>query len=190
MVIEAILWRRLDTPGHDACQLEQTGSGWKLDGAAIFLNEDVPACLAYRVTCDPEWRTREGILQGWVGNSPVSCRFARTGNGIWMLNGEVLPNLEGCLDLDFDFTPATNLFQLRRIALQVGQKVEVPVAWWDMSMEKLNVLYQLYERCAEGIYRYESPRFGYAALLEVRQVGFVQRYPGLWEAESSSRLDS
>src|SRR5207244_2474062 len=36
MEVAAILWRRLDTPGHDACRLERSDAGWELDGTAVF----------------------------------------------------------------------------------------------------------------------------------------------------------
>jgi hypothetical protein len=57
------------------------------------------------------------------------------------------------------------------------------VAWIDTSTDTLEIVHQRYERRSPTTYWYESPRFGYEALLEVAPVGFVRRYPGLWEAE-------
>lgn len=184
MAVEPILWRRLDAAGHDACRLAQGEAGWKLEGAAVFRHDGVPACLAYEVHCDGEWRTREGVVQGWVGARPLDFRIARTPDGIWTLNGEVVPHLDGCVDLDFGFTPATNLFQLRRIALQVGQAADVPVAWLDVPAGTLDTLHQRYERRTAEAYWYEAPRFDYFALLQVSAVGFVEQYPNLWEADT------
>ncbi len=65
MRIDAILWHRLDTAGHDASRLVQTDGGWRLEGAATFRHERVPACLAYEVDCDSEWRTRKSVVHGW-----------------------------------------------------------------------------------------------------------------------------
>lgn len=183
MATRTILWRRLDTPGHDACRLEQTGGGARLDGAAVFRHEGVPARLAYQLACDAGWRTRHGAVQGWVGERPIAFRVVRTAEGVWTLNGEAVPHLDGCIDLDLGFTPATNLSQLRRVALQIGQAAAVPVAWLDVAAGTLSVLEQRYERRTQGTYWYEAPRFGYAAFLEVDPVGFVRKYPDLWEAE-------
>src|SRR5262245_51353426 len=130
----SILWRRLDAPGHDACRLVQGDGAWRLGGAAAFQDEGVPACLAYALDCDGEWRTREGVVHGWLGARPVDFRMTRTPDGLWTLNGQVVPHLEGCVDLDFGFTPATNLSQLRRVALQVGQAADVAVAWLDVAL--------------------------------------------------------
>ena len=59
----------------------------------------------------------------------------------------------------------------------------MPVAWLDVEQEARAALHQRYERRSEATYWYESPSAGYRALLEVDGVGFVRRYPGLWEAE-------
>lgn len=187
MTTDAILWRRLNAPGHDACRLEQTAGGWRMNGAAIFRHDDEPACLTYRVVCDAGWRTQAGAVHGWVGSRTIDFRAVRTPDGVWTLNGQIVPNLDGCVDLDLAFTPATNLFQLRRVALEVGQFADVPVAWLDVSAGTLDVLHQRYERRGDALYWYAAPRFDYVALLEVNDVGFVQKYPRLWEAESGGR---
>ena len=183
MTVESILWRRLDAPGHDACRLEPVADGWRLDGAAVFRHEGAPARLAYRVSCDAEWRSREGTVHGWIGSRVIDCMVRRTMDGAWTLNGATAPKLDGCVDLDFGFTPATNLFQLRRIALRIGKAADVPVAWLDAPADTLTVLHQRYERRSETEYWYDAPRFGYAAMLAFNAAGFARTYPGLWEAE-------
>ncbi len=184
MGADAILWRRLDMPGHDACRLVEGDGGWRLTGAAVFRHDGAPACLAYRVDCDGQWRTRDGVVQGWVGARPVELRVTRMPEGVWTLNGEIVANLDGCVDLDLGFTPATNLFPLRRMALLVGQAADVPVAWLDVPVGTLDTLHQRYERRTTETYWYEAPRFDYFATLQVNAGGFVERYPNLWEVET------
>jgi hypothetical protein len=179
----SILWRRLDGAGHDACRLVEKEGGWRLEGAAVFKHEGVPACLDYKVDCDGEWRTREGAVHGWVGARSVDFRVTRAPDGVWTLNGQVMPNLAECVDLDLGFTPATNLFQLRRVALQVGQAADVPVAWIDVTGDTLEIVHQRYERRSAEEYWYESLQFEYYALLHVNAAGFVLKYLDLWEAE-------
>jgi hypothetical protein len=104
---------------------------------------------------------------------------------VWTLNENVIPGLEACVDLDLGFTPATNLTQLRRIALAKGQAADVPVAWLDVGSGKMSVLPQRYERRSEEIYWYEAPTANYQGLIEVCSTGFIRRYPGLWEAEEN-----
>jgi hypothetical protein len=167
--------------------LEEAVLGWRLDGAAVFRHEGVPALISYRVACDAAFRTLRGTATGWVDGNAVEWHAERTADGLWTLNGEALAGLDDCVDLDFGFTPATNAFPLRRLALSVGQNADVSAAWLDVSSGQLERLLQRYERRSESTYFYEAPRFQYAALLEVQPNGFVRSYPGLWEAEPISR---
>jgi uncharacterized protein len=183
MVTGSVLWRRLDVPGHDACRLQQTGDGWELAGSSVFLHGGEAAQLTYEVLCDARWVTRHSIVEGWIGSRSVLFRIARTPDGHWILNNTLVPGLEACFDLDLAFTPATNLLQLRRLALSVGQSAAVPVAWLDVATGDFERLEQRYERRDAESYWYLASRFGYAALLEVAETGFVRRYPALWEAE-------
>jgi hypothetical protein len=179
-----ILWRRLDVAGHDACRLAPHDGGWRLEGTAAYLEEDQPACLSYRLDCDARWHTREGAVHGWIGERAIAWRIVRSADGTWTLNERPLEGLGGCVDLDLGLTPATNVSQLRRLALEVGQAADAPVAWLDVASGTLEVLHQRYERRAERTYWYEAPRFAYAALLEVHPSGFIEKYPTLWEAEA------
>jgi uncharacterized protein len=180
---ETILWRRLDCPGHDACKLESVAGGFRLAGATAFRREGLPALLSYELTCDAEWRTREGGASGWFGGQAVDWRVERTADGLWRLNGEAVTGLDDCADLDFGVTPATNFSQMRRIALGIGRAADVPVAWLDPFSGAFERLAQRYERRSEFSYWYEAPRFEYAELLEVRANGFIGSYPRLWLAE-------
>lgn len=180
--IESMLWRRLDSPGHDSCQLVATPTGRRLRGTAVFRHEAGPACLTYEVRADARWRVRDGRVDGWVGSQSVRIRVRRLESG-WELNGVPTEAATECVDLDFGFTPATNVISLRRLALEVGHAANLPVAWLDASSAELDVLAQRYERRTVTTYWYEAPRFDYAAPLEVSPSGWVLNYPGLWTAE-------
>jgi hypothetical protein len=181
--MDTIIWRRLDTPGHDTCRLARTDGGWRLEGMAVYRHEGVPASLAYTLDCDNAWWAREGLVRGWMGVHSIDFHVTRTAAGVWTINGRREPGLENCIDLDLGFTPSTNLTQLRRVALEVGQAADVPVAWLDVSAGTLDLLHQRYERRSAEVYRYEAPRFDYYAELLVNMAGFVEKYPNLWEVE-------
>jgi hypothetical protein len=52
MATVSVVWRRLDGPGHDVCRVDRHGSGWRLEGSAAFIADDLPAMLAYTLDCD------------------------------------------------------------------------------------------------------------------------------------------
>ncbi len=182
MFVASALWRRLDTPGHETAILEETEGGWRVHGTAVFRHDAGPAQLAYSVTCDAAWATVRGAVSGWLGARAVTLRVERNG-GLWTLNGVGVPGLERYLDLDLGFTPATNLQQMRRVKLADGEAAEIPVAWLDVAAGTLTALPQRYERRSATEYWYESPTFGYRAMLELDPSGFIRHYPELWRAE-------
>ena len=181
----AALWRRIDTPGHDACRVVDGPSGHRLEGVAVFRQDGVPGVLRYGVTADDDWQSRQGFVRGWIGDRAVDYLVVRGDAGVWRLNGTRVSGLDDCVDLDLGFTPATNLLCLRRMGLTIGQSAEAESAWLDVTGGTLEGLSQRYERRAPELYWYEAPRFDYAALLEVAPSGLVRHYPGLWEMESS-----
>jgi hypothetical protein len=176
----AAFWKRLDESGHDACRVTRTGDGWQLAGTAVFAFQSLPSCVNYSVVCDERWQTIEGSVTGWSGADEITERFTRTASGSWTMNDRPCDLPDDCADLDFGFTPATNLLQIKRLALRVGERADVPVAWFDIGAG-LQRLPQTYERLSADRYRYEAPSVGYAAELEVGTFGFVRTYPGLWQ---------
>lgn len=170
---------RLDRPGRDAALLCPSDGGWLLRGAAAFDHDGGPAAVAYQVEVDAGWATKRGMISGFLGDKPIAREIRRDHAG-WRLNGHAVEGLGHLVDLDYGFTPATNILQLSRIALKLDQRADVPVVWFDLDSASLIELPQSYERRSEMSYWYEAPTVPYRALLEIAPNGFVERYPGLW----------
>jgi uncharacterized protein len=184
-ILASAIWRRIDTPGHDACWLIRDQRSLMLDGAAIFKHAAGPARLAYRVMCDTDWRTVSGLVLGYIANRPVSFNIARQDSD-WTLNGTVVPGLDQLDDLDLSFTPATNLLHLRRQNVLHGKTAKVPVAWLDIDTGTLTNLPQFYERRGTSRFWYQAPTVGYEGMLEFAPDGFIQNYPELWIEENAN----
>jgi hypothetical protein len=174
------LWERLDMPGHDAAFLFETDKGYELRGTTVFKADPGPARIAYRVELDHGWRAWTGHVRGEVGEASIAHHMAYSPAG-WSLNGTPIAGLAHLRDLDFGFTPATNMSALRRAALDVGQAADLPAAWFDLEPPGLVELPQHYRRQNKTQYDYQSPAAGYRAVLELAPSGFVRTYPGLWE---------
>jgi hypothetical protein len=181
-IITSMLWRRIDTPGHEICILEQESTGWRLHGTTVFRHKAGPAKIEYSVRCNVHWETLSGKVRGILGNRCIDYAITRQGKE-WQLNGRTVPGLEHLVDLDLNFTPATNFQQLRRVRLRQNETVELPVVWLDADVGTLTELSQIYERRSEMAFWYEAPSVGYKGLLELAANGFIRRYPDLWEAE-------
>jgi hypothetical protein len=172
-------WMRLDRPGRDAALLQPTDGGWSLRGAAAFDHDVGSAAVAYQVEVDARWKTKRGVISGFLGDRTIAHEIRRDDAG-WRLDGHEVDGLEPLVDLDYGFTPATNVLQLSRIGLAPGQRAEVRVVWFDLDSASLMELPQSYERRSEMSYWYEAPTVPYRALLEIAPTGFVRSYPGLW----------
>ena len=157
-----IVWRRLDTPGHEACRL----TGQTLEGSAVFA--DPPTALSYRVVCDASWRTQSVSVTGWIASRTIDLTFDRSA-------------LLGCDDVDLNFSPSTNTLPIRRLPLAVGESASLTVAWLRFPEMTLEPLAQTYRRVAERRWEYTSDDF--RAEVEVDEEGLVTRYGDLWVRE-------
>lgn len=181
---EAILWRRVDHSGHEFARLFSRGSFWHLSGTAVFAHERRPCRLDYLVVCNSGWESLFGRVMGWVGDEAVGVELSVEAGCRWKLNGTRCPAVAGCIDLDLNFSPSTNVLPIRRLNLAVGQQAEVRAAWLRFPSFALEPLEQVYHRVDVRTYRYESSGGRFVAKLRVNDTGFVTQYPKLWQAES------
>jgi hypothetical protein len=79
---------------------------------------DLGLCrLDYEVACDGAWRTTHARVAGFVGEQVIDVGA----DGAWTMNGEPCPQVDGCVDVDLNFSPSTNLLPIRRLRLEVGE---------------------------------------------------------------------
>jgi hypothetical protein len=184
MVAEpTIIWRRLDKPGHESARLFFIDSRWQLSGTAVFVHDRQPCRLDYLVACDSGWQTLSGRVSGWVGTELIGVQIDIDSARRWWLNGKECAKVAGCIDLDLNFSPSTNLLPIRRLNLAVGQEASVSAAWLRFPSFKFEPLEQIYRRTGPFEYRYESAGGRFVADLEVNEAGFVTHYPNFWRVE-------
>ncbi len=177
----AILWSRLDRTGTEAARLTLHGGEWLLHGNAAFEHEGRSCALGYTIGCDLEWRTRAARVAGWVGDRALDLRLVQF-EGRWQLNGEHVPAVDGCIDIDLNFSPSTNLLPIRRLELANGDEADVRAAWLRFPSFTLEPLEQRYRRVDETTIRYESGGGSFTAELQIDEHGFVTHYPGFAKA--------
>jgi hypothetical protein len=178
-----ILWRRLDQPGHESARLFFQNDSWQLQGTAVLSYDRIPCRLDYQIVCDSRWHTRSARVGGWVGNSLIDVEIVVDFDQRWLLNKTDCPEVAGCVDLDLNFSPSTNLLPIRRVELAIGEEAEVRAAWLRFPSFTFEPLTQRYRRTGENTYRYESGGGGFVTELSVNEAGLVTKYPSFWETE-------
>lgn len=149
--------------------------------------------VGYDVTVDRSWRT----VAVHAANLSITGRGELTltcdTRGRWAANGELRPELDGCLDVDLESSAVTNTLPLHRLDFIEGVGVDVPAAFVradDLRVERLEQRYTLIEARPEQIlFHYESSTFEFACDLRYDASGLVIEYPGIAdrEARPSSR---
>jgi uncharacterized protein len=183
LTTQSILWRGIHWPGHEACRLFSQNAEWHLQGTAVFSHVHQPCRLSYLVVCEATWNTLRARISGWVGDTSVDIVLDVDPKHRWRVNGIEHPTVAGCIDLDLNFSPSTNLLPIRRLKLHVGQEAPVTAAWLKFPGFELEPLSQVYSRIDESTYRYASGGGQFMADLKVDRLGFITKYPGIWQAE-------
>lgn len=183
LALPTILWRRLDVAGHEYATLRQGAASWLLRGTALFAHDELPVRLDYLVICDRGWATKSARVEGFVGEQRLDVKMAVRADGTWELDGRRHDAVHGCVDIDLNFSPSTNLLPVRRLDLAIDEERQVRVAWLRFPEFTLEPLEQTYRRIAENAYHYTSSS-GFTAEIEVNEVGLPIRYGEVWVSDA------
>jgi len=166
--------------GFEVVRFVTKGEGFVLEGTTVGVEEGVPWSIHYVMQVADNWHVRRASV---TDHDCTQVEIQTDGSGSWTVNGEQRPDLDGCLDLDFEASVVTNTLPVHRLALSVGQQGESSAAYVRTDGLAVERLDQSYRRLtdARGKLRfdYESPRFGYHDTLHFGTDGLAMSYPGI-----------
>jgi len=171
-------WRSLADGGIESVSLWRSNRTYRLEGMAIRFAEGLWR-LDYRVLLDDEWFTREVAVRWSHAGDSGKVDLARDSAGGWSRDSASDDSLSGCTDVDFGFSPVTNLMPVRRLAGDEGASVEVHAAWLVFPDLEIRPARQTYTRKSASTVLYQSAS-GFSSEISVDEFGFVIDYPGLW----------
>jgi hypothetical protein len=176
----AALWTPWDAPGLEDLRLTVDADGVRADGLIIGVADDGPYRLRYSVRCDAGWRVREArVVRLDRAVAPIVLRA--NGAGRWMTGeGDPLPALAGCIDIDLAGSPFTNTLPIRRLGLADGESRDLTMAYIRVPELTVTPDPQRYTRLAADRYLYESRDSDFCAELPLDEHGLVRDYPGLF----------
>jgi hypothetical protein len=178
-----ILWQGLIAPSMERFVAARTESGFQLSGLILQAHQDSPYVVRYSVEVDEAWRTR-AVKVEVENDGQHRVTLGADGAGHWSCDGERLPTIDNCLDVDLEWSPSTNTLPIRRLRLALGETKAVTAAWVRFPSLEVQRLEQSYERLDKRRYRYRSGRF--TADLAVDDDGVVLQYGVNWKAVATS----
>jgi hypothetical protein len=178
-----ILWQGLIAPSMERLIAAAAQSGFELNGLILQGHQDAPYAVRYRLRVDHDWRSRDLEIEVENGGRH-NLRLASDGAGGWSRTDGPLSELDGCIDLDVEWSPSTNTLPIRRLGLTVGESRAVTAAWIRCPTLAVERLDQTYERVDVHRYRYRAGAF--TADLTVDDDGLVLRYGANWKAVATS----
>lgn len=168
--------------------LSRRGRDWVLSGT-VTAAADRDVRITYEVVTDDSWATRRATFDAAVDGVRRVGRLEKVGDR-WEVDGVVAEDLDGCVDVDLGWTPATNTLPIRRLAPADaddigGDPQPVGAAWVRMPDLQVVRLDQTYTWRGPRTWLYRSGAF--EAELSVDEFGLVTRYgvDGLWVSTSA-----
>lgn len=182
---DIVMWQPWHGKGFEILRLRQGADYVHADGVVLGVRDNQPFRMRYRVECDGDWVTRsvDATLLD-AGASEVSLR--RVADGKWIDgDGNRLPGLDGCIDIDFAVSPFTNTLPIRRLRLAEGRSQDIAVVYFSLPNLAVSQVHQRYTckralDAAGGVYLYEGIFRKFAADLPVDAEGIVTEYPQTW----------
>ena len=184
---QTVIWQRLSQTGLEYCTVRENRYGWEASGKVI-LTGDPPLLAEYWIGCDKQGLTRRVYVTVTQGEESSVLVMLMGEGGLWKINGQERPDLDGCPDVDLSVTPLTNSLPIRRLRLSEGGSSEVCAAWVSFPDLTVEPLHQRYTRLSAHRYRYESLDSDFAAELEVDPEGLMIRYGDDWQRVSDTRM--
>jgi hypothetical protein len=175
----SLRWQSLEHGGLEQLRVDEYAEGIKVRSTIVGEADGVRHGVLYELNLTPDWRFQTLLVQRTDGAMIV---LRRGDDGIWLdIEGEALPDLEGCFDIDFEMTPFTNTLPIRRSPLHVGETRRFWMAYIPADTLQPLADEQIYTRLDERRYLFEAADGSFSAEISVDEHGLVTNYPGLFE---------
>jgi hypothetical protein len=181
-----ILWHCSLLSSSEHAVLAESQDGYRLRGVAVLPLGELPCHIEYAVAVDRQWRPGQAraTITTPSGTREIVLR-SRHGAG-WEVNGELMSHLDGCPDVDFGWTPATNTVPIRRLGLDTGGTASITAAWVRFPELDVVASEQQYRRLAIDRWQYTSGEYDYQLVVDP-DTGLVLAYgDDLWRTAATA----
>lgn len=180
------LWRSLDAPGFEHVRVDRSHPGWDVyDSMIVREHEEQVRRGGYTLVLDKSFRALEiRIMAEQEPGSMAALHLLATGDGTWTDESEQrIPELDGVIDVDIQWSPLTNTLPVRRLDLRKGDEQAISVAYIELPSLALRRVNQRYTRIDDRTVQYASATREFVRELALDEDGFVLDYPDLFTRE-------
>jgi hypothetical protein len=177
-------WRHHGTrEGFESVFFDADSSGYRLAGHTAAAEAGRAWAVRYVISLDNRWITRTAQVWGRSLDGEREVTIEGDGSGRWRVNGARVPELDGCLEVDLEFSACTNSIPVHRLKLAVDQSADAPAVYvraFDLGVERLEQHYR--RRTDDGdhqCYDHGAPSFDFEARLVYDTAGLVLIYPDI-----------
>ena len=173
-------WRPCEGVGLEHLDLRPAGDMISVRSIVVGERGGRPFGVTYGLSLRADWTVMRLDLVATDGRG-LSLRS--DGGGRWTDgDGEAIPVLDGCIDIDLAGSPFTNTLPIRRdVRLRTGNAIRCRMAYVPFDTFAPLVDDQIYTALDAGRrYRYEAADGTFTAEIAVDEDGLVTDYPGLF----------
>jgi hypothetical protein len=175
---KSIRWRSLGHGGLEQFRFTEWQSEFNVRSTVIGDVGEDSFGVFYEVNLGLDWVVAGVTLQRTDG---VMTVLSSDGHGNWTDAHGPRPDLEGCIDIDFEMTPFTNTLPIRRVKLGIGETMRFQMAYIPADTLEPFPDEQIYTRLSQHTYCFEEADGSFTADITVDDDGFVTDYPELFE---------
>ncbi|MBI3677762.1 MAG: putative glycolipid-binding domain-containing protein [Proteobacteria bacterium] len=182
-VLRRLVWRRVyDDKSFEFCEVKRAANGLAIAGRIIAVaGENLPATVSYELLCAQDLsRCRSLHLECVLAGETSTLDLETAGEDRWRKNGAAAPELDGCSDLDLEWSPSTNTFPIRRLGVAATEPMAIKAAWVRLPGLAVEAVTQSYERLGPTRVRYAVKATGFEAEIDVDDLGLPITYQRIW----------
>jgi hypothetical protein len=177
-------WQHLEArSGFEVAYFRDAEDGWAVEGTTAAVEEARTWVVTYSIRVDARWITRDARITARTVSGSRKTVLHSDGTGHWLINGVLVPHLDGCLDIDLESSAMTNTLPVHRLGLAEGGQADAPAAYVravDLRVDRLEQTYRrIADQAARQRYDYAAPGFGFTSRLVYDESGLVVDYPGI-----------
>ena len=176
-------WEHRDArSGFEVAYFHLLDDGVRIEGCTTAIEDGQTWAVDYLIWVDATWTTQRARISGRSASGLRSIVLEADGAGHWLVDGEAVPHLDGCLDVDLESSAMTNALPVHRLGLPVGGRATAPAAYVraDLAVERLEQTYaRVTDETSHQRYDYRAPAFEFACRLVYDESGLAIDYPGI-----------